>query len=365
MLLINSAVVNMRFRSVQFRPYVFAACALVGASALVACADNPVLPGGDAPAMGNASPVASSPAVDEAKLAGVTVSRPEFSRVSDMAIAGDTLAVRNGGTLWFGTVDELADGGTVVDIDPSCGDLSATADHFVLACDSTVQLFVADETTAEEITPEVDFPVTSATRMNNGDLVLASNETADVAIVAPDGVVHSKFIAAAPTDELVHVESESHGEQLVRTWREDTTIQNLDWRNERGGGTLRVGLGVGAISAGDEGLILAADTRGNQLAVYTALDVIRLHQTTPVPAGPWAVGWDSDRELAWVASTEGNRLTGFKLSSGVPQQASQLHTIADAQSMVINDEGTIVLGSASGAGIQVIADPELSEENAQ
>lgn len=118
MLLINSAVVNMRFRSVQFRPYVFAACALVGASALVACADNPVLPGGDAPAMGNASPVASSPAVDEAKLAGVTVSRPEFSRVSDMAIAGDTLAVRNGGTLWFGTVDELADGGTVVDIDP-------------------------------------------------------------------------------------------------------------------------------------------------------------------------------------------------------------------------------------------------------
>ena len=182
---------------------------------------------------------------------------------------------------------------------------------------------------------------------------------------APDGVVHSKFIAAAPTDELVHVESESHGEQLVRTWREDTTIQNLDWRNERGGGTLRVGLGVGAISAGDEGLVLAADTRGNQLAVYTALDVIRLHQTTPVPAGPWAVGWDSDRELAWVASTEGNRLTGFKLSSGVPQQASQLHTIADAQSMVINDEGTIVLGSASGAGIQVIADPELSEENAQ
>lgn len=335
--------------------------------------DNPALPGADVPDMGKATPVPSSDQADARELAGEVITRPEFAAVSDMAVVGKNLALRTDDSLWLGTVDELADAGTTVDIAAECGELTATEQHFILACGDSVHVFSAGESDGEEITPEVEFPVTAATRMNNGDLVVASDESAEVAIVSPRGEVMSTFTAAAPTDELVHVESASHGEQLVRTWREDTTIQNLDWRNERGGGTLRVGLGVGDIAVGDEGLVLAADTRGNQLAVYTALDVIRLHQTTPVPAGPWSVAWDSERDLAWVASTKHNLLTAFRISSGIPQRAAQLKTLADAQSLVVTDDGTLVLASATGHGIQVITQPEVAqpelseqpEENAQ
>ncbi|MDK8477343.1 hypothetical protein QP933_09105 [Corynebacterium pseudodiphtheriticum] len=351
---------NIRFRSTHFRPYAIPALVFVTGAALAACADNPAIPGADVPEMGNATPVPSSTQVDASGLVGEVIARPEFSEVSDMAVAGKNLALRMPDSLWLGTVDELADAGSVIDIAAECGELTATEQHFILACGDFLQVIPAGEAKAERITPKVDFPITAATRMNNGDLVVASEKSAEVAMVTPTGEVISRFTAAAPTDQLVHVESKSHGEQLVRTWREDTTIQNLDWRNERGGGTLRVGLGVGEIAVGDEGLVLATDARGEQLAVYTALDVIRLHQTVPAPAGPWAVAWDSERDVAWTASTKENLLTAFRISSGVPQQAGQLKTIPDAQSLVVADDGTVVLASATGHGIQVITEPELS-----
>ena len=116
-------------------------------------------------------------------------------------------------------------------------------------------------------------------------------------------------------------------------------------------------IGVGQIAAGEDGLVIASDTLGDQVAVYTATDVIRLHQTAPVAASPWGVAWDAGRDLAWVASTTGNVLASYDISSGVPEQVHTLTSVADAHHIAVLPDGTLIAVSATGDGLQVIDDP--------
>ena len=94
------------------------------------------------------------------------------------------------------------------------------------------------------------------------------------------------------------------------------------------------------------------DVKGGQLLIYTAGDVVRLHNSTPVPEGPWAVAVDSARNLVWVTSTVDGVLTAYDISTGTALKAAQLPTVADAQALVVTADGDLVAYSASGAGAQ-------------
>ena len=159
---------------------------------------------------------------------------------------------------------------------------------------------------------------------------------------------------ARETDQIQAVPVEGQEDTVVRVCSFDTTIQQLDWHGKREGGTLRVGLGVGKVAGGEDGLILAADSTGSQLLVYTSDDIIRLHQMAPVPKGPWDASWDPSNRLAWVSSTAENLATGYDISQGVPLKRAQVRTVPDARSIVSLDDGTLILASATGAGLQIV-----------
>ena len=140
----------------------------------------------------------------------------------------------------------------------------------------------------------------------------------------------------------------------MRLNRFDTTIQDIQLAKSRQGGTLRVGLGVGQAAFGEDGLVLASDATGDQLLVYTTGEVVRLHQTVPTDATPWAVAWDPAHKFAWITSTEANTATAYDISKGVPREQRKVSTVADAQNMVSLDDGTLLIGSASGAGLHIV-----------
>ncbi len=302
----------------------------------------------DAVFMGNAEP-AESPATSETgDPDGEVVA---FDAVRDLDATGDTLGVRTENSLIIGTAEELARGGGAThDLDASCGDVSANAGSFAVACDGEVRVFGEREETIA-----TDHPVTSATVTTTGE-VLAGSDTERTVWLFRDGEEADAFSVARETDQLQAVPVAGQEDAVVRVCSFDTTIQDLDWTGSRQGGTLRVGLGVGKISAGD-GTVLAADATGSQLLVYTTDDIIRLHQMAPVPEGPWDTAWDAQRELAWVTSTAENRLTGYDISQGVPLERQSLRTVANARSIASLDSGTLVLGSATGDGLQFL-DPD-------
>lgn len=300
--------------------------------------------------MGSAEPM-TSPAADNPD--GKVV---EFEAVRDLDVTDGLLGVRTENALITGTVDDIAAGkGTTHPLDGSCGDVSANAGSFALACDGEVKVFGAAEQTIA-----TDLPVTSATITSTGEVLAASDSERKVWVFR-DGELASTIDVARETDQIQAVPVEGQDDAVVRVCSFDTTIQDLDWAGKRQGGTLRVGLGVGKVAAGEHGLVLAADSTGSQLLVYTTDDIIRLHQMAPVPQGPWDAAWDPAARLAWVTSTAVNTATGYDISQGVPVERVSVRTIQDAQSIISLDDGTLVLASATGDGIQIVPRADQTE----
>ena len=321
---------------------------------LVACGTSPTNP--EVPELGNAVAEVSPPSTDPA---GRVVDLPgSVAEVSDLERAGEVLGLRSGATLALGTLDDLESGAlTEVDIPGHCGDLTATGDTFVLACRDEVLLVDAGTGDVEKrsVAGTDAEPALAAALTSTGELVVGSAEESRVIVLAEgsDEPVE-EFTVAGPSDQLIAVPVEGAEDSVVRANHGTTTIQDVHWRDGEQGGTLRVGLGIGRIIAGEDGVVLASDNRGGQLAVYTATDVVRLHQTRPVPASPWGVAWDGERDLAWVTSTGDNTARGFDLSTGVPEEQSSFATVADAHNILALDDGTLVLASATGDGLQIV-----------
>ncbi|WKD57659.1 hypothetical protein CAPI_05545 [Corynebacterium capitovis DSM 44611] len=324
--------------------------ALILGAVVAGCQSTPSgEPSDAAEYMGNASPAASPDVTVEP--AGEVTSSPA---VTSLATDGALIAVRSAGTLTVGTLDEIVSGaGRSFALDDSCGAVSASPGVFAAGCGDTIRMFTPGgetETPAEANATAV--AVTSA-----GDVLAASDADRTVHVYR-DGKVADSFTAARETDLLVAVPRGDAGDstdQAVRVNRFDTTVQNLDIANGRQGGTLRAGLGIGTIATGPGGLVLASDATGSQLLVYLVDNVIRLQMSAPVASNPWAVAWDDAHRLAWTASTALNTAEGYDLSKGVPSRRASFPTVRDAQSMISLNDGTLVLASAAGDGIQVVS----------
>ncbi|WP_311523951.1 WD40 repeat domain-containing protein [uncultured Corynebacterium sp.] len=320
--------------------------------ALAACSASPNAKieeaGGDAAAnMGSAEP-AQSPASENP--AGRVV---QFEAVRDLDTTNGVVGVRTENALLIGSIDDIANGKAEEHpLDASCGDVSASDGSFAVACDGAVNVFGQAAQTIS-----TDLPVTSATVVSSGE-VLAASDTERKVWVFKDGELSDTIDVARETDQLQAVALDGQDDAVVRISSFDTTIQDIDWQGSRQGGTLRVGLGVGKVAAGEHGLVLAADSTGNQIHVYTTDDIIRLQQSAPVPEGPWDVAWDSSQRLAWVSSLAENTATGYDISQGVPVEKKSFATVANAQSIISLDDGTVVLASATGDGIQIVAPDE-------
>ena len=318
-----------------------ATCLLVAATVVSGC--GPEVPGDDLPEqMGNATPAPSPASADPAG------SVLPFDAIEDLDTTDGVLAVRTA----TAHAHDLAD---------ACGDVSASGGAFAIGCGDTIMLVRADDPARTE-TLQVEEPVTAATVTTGGD-VLAGSDSERKVWLYHDGELADTFSVARETDQLQAVPVDGQADSVVRVNRFDTTIQDIDWGAGRQGGTLRVGRGVGKVAGGSAGLVLAADATGSQLLVYTTDDIIRLHQMAPVPEGPWDVTWDESAQLAWITSTATNTATGYDISRGVPLKRGELATVADAQSIVALDDATLLIASATGEGLQIVApaDRELDE----
>lgn len=304
------------------------------------------------------SPAAANPAGEVVKLEG------RLAKASDIEMAGDVLAVRAGDQLALGTVDKFrTNSATTLEINANCGDITATGDTFVLPCPVPIEggagggvIYLIDaKNPGLKDTRRADMKFTSAVLTTSGEVVGGSSEEPDVIVFrGTDSSDSKKITTSRKADEMVASPVSGSRDGVVFIERDKTVIQGVDYTNNRAGGALRMGVGVGSIAAGDDGLFLASDTLGHQLGVYTDDDILMLHQTIPTDKSPWALAWDSQRKLAWISSNETNKIQAFKISSGVPELQGTVDTVANVRSMTIDSDGTIYAISDSGDGLQII-----------
>lgn len=328
------------------------ALALASCLTLAACGSSADVNDADTPVVGNATP-AESPQRQGSQAPAGTVS--PMGPVEGLVAVGQHVVVRTKGALHFGVIDRQGrwDEQDRTQLDGACGQVSATDTEVVIPCADGVHIINAANP-AEHAVQAIAHPATTAVKLTTGEVLTGDADSTDVYIYSDGSQEPKKIPVEKTTDQMVSVAVPGQPDAVVRINRQYSIIQDVHWSDGKPGAILRVGKGVGRLAPAERGVLLASDSVGKQLAVYSAEEVIRLHQTTPTDGVPWAVAWSPEQQLAWSAQTSVNEVVGYSLESGTPKEREHFPTVANAQHMVVASNGSLVLASASGDGVQVI-----------
>lgn len=197
-------------------------------------------------------------------------------------------------------------------------------------------------------------PVTAAAVTPDGKLITG---TAEGEVVIRDGEgTEQNRVAGLTTVDAINVARDG---SITALSRPDTVIASIDPTQTQAGPLLRAGRGAGMLGDFSEGSLIASDTVGGTLLVYSTSPV-RLHQQFPVAAAPWAVAAAPSGSVVWVASTGTNTLQAYDLGDGIGVLLAEIPTVRQPDSLAVTDSGTVVVGSADGAGLHLIR-PTLTD----
>lgn len=327
----------------------------LSASAVVLAGCSSDVEGDIEAGMGNATPVpAASPATPDTTL-GKTKKIDE--NITDAILVGDQVILKAGDKIFAGPLNNPA--ANVTKLDADCGELAPSDESALLPCSDGIHVITEEGSQAAVVGRGTAY--SAAVGLDGGRIIGARADNNVIEVFGADGEPASDFKAANHGSQLLVIpedkaaakdDEEDNGVKLLEVNRPETSVHELKLDESRAGSALRAGIGVGKAAAGDN-VIAAADTKGNQLLIYTATDVIRLHQAAPVPEAPWAVAVDDSRGIVWVTSTKVNKLTGYDITSGTPVKVADIDTIADPQSVVATKDGQVAVFSATGAGAQI------------
>ncbi len=147
----------------------------------------------------------------------------------------------------------------------------------------------------------------------------------------------------------------STGDDAVVLDRLRNALFELDVRAGSVDEGLRAGEGATNAVTDRFGRVLVADTRGDALLAFS-LDPLLMRQRYPVPGAPYALTYDPERDLAWVTLTATNEVVGFDVAGGQPEEKYRFPTVEQPNNVAVDPiSGRVIVASATGKGIQVIA----------
>ncbi len=191
-------------------------------------------------------------------------------------------------------------------------------------------------------------PVSAA---DHGDRTLvAVRDRKAVAVLAGDKVYRMISGGLLSADQVL-----STGKGAVVFDRLRNALFELDVR----AGTVDEGLraGDGSTNAVTDrfGRVLVADTRGGALLAFS-LDPLLMRQRYPVGGAPYGLAYDPKRDLVWVTLTARNEVVGFDVAGGQPEEKYRFPTVEQPDDVAVDPtSGRVIVASATGKGIQVIA----------
>lgn len=317
-----------------------AGAVLTAAAVLAGCSDGVAQP---------LVPVAN-PAVapqPEAVPAGMVLSTAAVSALAvDPATRLLAVGARHPDRVLLHGLDDLAAGPLEVPIAGRAATLTPARDVLLVAVPEARSLTkIALPGGVPRGTPRLDEPVVDAA-VSADHTVLAQGET--VAIRDPAGDVHlmSGFADAA---RLVPI-----GDRVAVLDRARSSVTLVDPVTREAGPALRVGEGATSAVADRFGRVLVVDTREGELLVLAG-DPLLLRQRFPVAGSPYGLAYDQQRDLAWVTLTARNEVVGLDVAGGEPVVLHRFPTVRQPDSVAVDpDSGRVFVGSASGAGLQVI-----------
>ncbi|WP_030516905.1 YncE family protein [Nocardia sp. NRRL WC-3656] len=194
----------------------------------------------------------------------------------------------------------------------------------------------------------VDGDVRAIARRGDGSLV-AGLDGGRVQILDADGHPN-KTVSGLGTVDAVAATANA----VATLDLDQTTLTELDLDRDRPGLALRAGLGATHVISDHYGRLLATDTSGGALLVYTT-DPLLLRQRFPVGPSPYTLAYDERSDTVWLTLSGSNEVVGFDLSTGIPEEVGRFATVRQPNSLTIDSRtGDMFIGSATGDGLQRI-----------
>lgn len=194
----------------------------------------------------------------------------------------------------------------------------------------------------------VDGQARAVARRSDGTLVVGL-DGGRVQLLDPAGKPQRTVTGLGTVDELAVA-----GDAIAALDLGQTKLTELDLERDRPGLSLRAGRGTTHVISDHFGRLLATDTSGGALLVYT-VDPLMLRQLFPVGASPYALAYDERSETVWLTLSGSNEVVGFDLSTGIPEEVGRFPTVRQPNSLTIDSRtGDMFVGSATGDGLQRI-----------
>jgi DNA-binding beta-propeller fold protein YncE len=120
-------------------------------------------------------------------------------------------------------------------------------------------------------------------------------------------------------------------------------------------GSTPAGAGPTHLVADRHGRMIATDTRGDAVRVFTPLPAPHEVASVAQSGGPYGIAYDDARDRLWVASSGTNEVIGYDMNGPSPRQVQRFPTVQNPYTLGVDSvTGRLFVAGVTGGVVQVI-----------
>ncbi len=120
-------------------------------------------------------------------------------------------------------------------------------------------------------------------------------------------------------------------------------------------GSTPAGRGPTHLVADKHGRMIAADTRGDAIGVFTPLPVPREVASVAQPGEPYGVTYDPVRDRLWVASSGTNQVVGYDMTGATPREVQRIPTVQNPYTLGVDAKtGRLFIAGVTAGVVQIV-----------
>jgi DNA-binding beta-propeller fold protein YncE len=237
--------------------------------------------------------------------------------------------------------------------------LPGSARHLQLAAPGGPVLVPVENTNAlvrvELPSGRAESPITTgtsphdATQAANG-MVFVSNEFGGTVTALRGDTIAKQFTGSAQPGGVAAV-GDAVGVIDVR--RNDLTVYDAAALTVIG--SVPAGAGPTHLVADRHGRMIATDTRGDEVRVFTPRPTPQEVGSVAQLGGPYGIAYDPVRDRLWVTSTGSNEVVGYDMSDATPREVQRLPTVQNPNTLGVDaGTGRLLIAGVSGGVVQFV-----------